>query len=464
MDIEEAEVAIIGGGPAGYVAAIRAAQLGGEVILIEKDKLGGVCLNVGCIPTKVLVRSCEIFSIVEKADKFGLETDEVKIDLSKLMKRKKRVVSRLVGGVNYLLKKNNVKWIKGKGKILDPSTISVESENGNYQIKSKNIIIATGSSPAILPLEGIDKDCVLTSTEALEIDNPPENLLIVGGGVIGVEFAFIYTTLGSKVTIVEMLPRILPGEDGEITEKLKEIMLKEGITIYTGSVLNSIKKEGKGYKGFIKTPEGEKEVYFDKILISIGRRPNSQEIGLEKVGIETDDRGWIKVNSQMMTNIPGVYAAGDVIGGYCLAHVAYMEGEIAAENAMKRPSQANYRAVPRFVCSSPEVAAVGLTEEKAREKGYKVRVGKFPFSANGKALILGETDGLVKVVCDSETEEILGVHILGPQATDLILEGTLAVNLESTLEEIIQTIHPHPGLGEAIREAALDAQKRAIHF
>ncbi len=464
MDVEEAEVAIIGGGPAGYVAAIRAAQLGGQVILIEKDRLGGVCLNVGCIPTKVLARSCEIFTLVEKAGEFGLETGEAKIDLSKLMKRKKRVVNRLVGGVNYLLKKNNVKWIKGEGKILDPSTISVESESGNYQVKSKNIIIATGSSPSMLPLEGVDKDSVLTSTEALEIDVPPENLLIVGGGVIGVEFAFIYATLGSKVTVVEMLPRVLPGEDGELTEKLKEIMLRKQITVYTGSVLKDAKKEGKGYKGLIKTPEGEKEVYFDKVLISIGRKPNSQEVGLERVGIEMDSRGWIKVNSQMKTNIPGIYAAGDVVGGYCLAHVAYMEGEVAAENVMGKPSQVNYRAVPRFVCSNPEMAAVGLTEEKAREKGYKVKVGKFPFSANGKALILGETDGLVKIICDSETEEILGIHILGPQATDLILEGTLAINLENTVEEVIETIHPHPTLGEAIREAALDAQRRAIHF
>jgi len=464
MRIEETEVVVIGGGPAGYVAAIRAAQLGGEVVLVEKEKVGGVCLNVGCIPTKVLVRTCEILSTLKKAEEFGLQVGEIKTDLSQLMKRKKRVVNRLVGGVNYLLKKNNVQWIKGEGKLVDSSTVYVKGEDEEHRIKAKNIIIATGSSPATLPLEGVDREAVLTSTEALEIEDLPENFLIVGGGVIGVEFAFIYSTLGSRVTVVEMLPRILPGEDAELSEKLKAIMLKRGITVFTRSTLNSIKKEEKGYKGLIKTPEGIQEVFFNRVLVSIGRVPNSGQIGLEKAGVKTDERGWIRIDSQMRTNIPGIYAAGDVAGGYCLAHVAYMEGEVAAENAMGKSSQANYRAVPRFVCSNPEMAAVGLTEEEAKEKGYRVKVGRFPFAANGKALILGESEGMVKIVCDSESEEVLGIHILGAQATDLILEGTLSINLENTLGEIIDTIHPHPALGEAIREAALNAQDRAIHF
>lgn len=241
-------------------------------------------------------------------------------------------------------------------------------------------------------------------------------------------------------------------------------MTKKGIDIFTSSTLQKVKKEGSRYKGIIKTPQGEKEVFFDKILISIGRRPNSKNLNLEKVGVKTDEKGWIKVNSQMQTTTPNIFAAGDVIGGYLLAHVAYAEGEVASENAMGENSHINYRAVPRFICSMPEIASVGLTEKKAKESGYNVKVGKFPFSANGKAIIHGEREGMVKIISDAETEEILGIHILGPEATDLILEGTLAINQESTLNEIIDTIHPHPTLGEAIKEAALDAQKRAIHI
>ncbi len=463
MNTKQVDIVVIGGGPAGYAAAIRAAQLKGKVALIEKEKLGGVCLNVGCIPTKTLLRSCEIFYLTQRAKEFGLEIPEVKINLSQLMARKNQLIRRLVGGVNYLLKKNNVEVIKGKGYLVDSLTVEVQGEEGE-KIKAKNIIIANGSVSAALPLEGVDKEAILTSTEALQIEEIPENFLIIGAGAIGVEFANIYSILGSKVTIVEMMPHIIPQEDSELTEKLKESMIKRGIEIFTGSTLESVKKQGKNYIGLVKTPEGIKEVSFNKVLISIGRRPNPDDLGLEKVGIEKDEKGWIKVNSKMQTNLQNIYAAGDTIGGYQLAHTAYMEGEVAAENAMGKDSRINYRAVPRFVCSIPELAAVGLTEEKAKEEGHKVKIGKFPFMANGKALVYGEREGMVKIVCDAETEEILGIHILGPQATDLILEGTFAINLESTIQEIIETIHPHPTLGEAIREAALDVQKRAIHI
>lgn len=465
MNFQETDVAVIGGGPAGYVAAIRAAQLGGKVVLVEKEKLGGVCLNIGCIPTKVLVKSCEVLSTIKRAKEFGVEVGEdIKINLPRLMGRKKRIVARLVGGVGYLLKKNKVQWIKGEGNLIDPSTILIREEGKEQRLKAKKIIIATGSLPANLPIKGIDEKAVITSTEALEIEDIPENFLIIGGGVIGIEFANIYSTLGSKVTIVELLPRILPGEDAEISEKLKQIMIKRGINILTSSTVDSVKREETGYVGVVKTPQGIKEIPFDKMLVSVGRRANSTKIGLEQVGIKTDKKGWIQVNSRMQTNIPNIYAAGDVVGGYLLAHIAYIEGEIAAENAMEKFSEVNYRAVPRFVCSTPEMAAVGLTEEEAKKRGHHVKVGKFPFIANGKALIIGESEGMVKIICNAETEEVLGIHILGPQATDLILEGTISINLETTLEEMINTIHPHPGLGEAIREAALDAQGRVIHI
>jgi len=463
MSTYKTGIAVIGGGPAGYVAAIRAAQLGGEVTLVEKEKLGGVCLNVGCIPTKAILRSCEILTFIKNAKEFGLEAGEARINLSQLMTRKKRIVARLVGGVDYLLKKNRIQVIKGEARFVDTSTLEIKGEE-EKAIKADKIIIATGSYPASFPLDGIDREAVLTSTEALDIEEVPEEFLIIGAGAIGVEFAHIYSTLGSKVTLVEMLSQILPGEDEEISETLRKIMTKKGIDIFTSSTLQKVKKEGSRYKGIIKTPQGEKEVFFDKILISIGRRPNSKNLNLEKVGVKTDEKGWIKVNSQMQTTTPNIFAAGDVIGGYLLAHVAYAEGEVASENAMGENSHINYRAVPRFICSMPEIASVGLTEKKAKESGYNVKVGKFPFSANGKAIIHGEREGMVKIISDAETEEILGIHILGPEATDLILEGTLAINQESTLNEIIDTIHPHPTLGEAIKEAALDAQKRAIHI
>ena len=462
--IEEGEVVVIGGGSAGYVAAIRAAQLKGKVILIEKDKLGGVCLNVGCIPTKTLVQSVELLSVMKRAKQFGLKVENFAPDLAQIMERKRRVVDQLVRGVGYLIKKNKVNLIKGRATIADCSRVIVEGEEGNYEVKAKNIIIATGSSPATLPLEKIDDEDILTSTEALDLRKIPKSLLIIGGGVIGLEFAHIYTGLGSKISIVEMLPRILPGEDKEISERLKHILTRKGISIFTSSTVKSIERGKDNYTAWIRTTDGEKEIPFEKVLVCIGRVPNSKGIGLEKLGVEVDEKGWIKVTPQMQTNIPNVYAAGDVIGGYCLAHVAYKEGEIAAENAMGQPSKISYRAVPRFVCSSPEVASVGLSEEEAHQKGYSIKVGRFPFMGNSKALILGEREGFVKVICDVESEEILGVHILSSQATNLIAEGALAINLECTLNEVIDTIHPHPTLSEALREACLEAGGRAIHI
>lgn len=464
MATQQADIVVIGGGPGGYVAAIRATQLGGKIVLIEKENLGGVCLNRGCIPTKTLVRSCEIFSYIQRAKEFGLEVGESRINLNALMARKKRIVARLVGGIGYLLKKNNIECIKGEGEIIDSLTVQVKGEK-EVKIKTKNIIIATGSHSVDIPLKGVDKEAILTSTEALEIQEVPENILIIGAGAIGVEFAHIYNTLGSKVTMVEMLPHILPGEDTELSESLKRIMENKGIKIFTQSMFDSAKKQEKNYLGVIKTSDGIQEVLFDKVLVSIGRKPHSQNLGLEKAGIETIGKGWIKVDPHMQTTCPNVYAAGDVVGGYCLAHVASIEGEVAAENAMgKKFSTIDYRVVPRFVCSLPEIASVGLTEKEAREQGYDIRIGKFPFIANAKALIYGEREGMVKVVCNFETKQLLGMHILGPRATDLILEGAFAIDIESTCEDIGGTIHPHPALGEVIREAILQARERAIHI
>jgi len=461
---DKGEVVVIGSGPAGYVASIRAAQLGGEVILIEKDKLGGVCLNVGCIPTKTLVQSVELASLIRRAKQFGLKVENFSPDLAQIMERKRKIVNQLVRGVEYLIKKNKVNLIKGRATIADSSRVIVETEEGDYQIKAKNIIITTGSSPANLPLEKIDTEDTLTSNEALDLKEIPKDLLIVGGGVIGLEFAHIYGGLGTKISIVEMLSNILPGEDREVSKKLQQILTKKGLSVFTGSVVKSIERNKGNYTAWINTPGGGKKIPLEKILICIGRVPNSTGIGLEKAGVKVDKKGWIKVNAQMQTNISNVYAAGDVIGGYCLAHVAQREGEIAAENAMGQPSDINYRSVPRFVCSSPEVASVGLSEEEAHQKGYLIKVGRFPFVGNGKALVLGESEGFVKIISDAKSEEILGVHIIGPQATNLIAEATLAINLECTLNEIIDTIHAHPTLSEVLREASLGAKGRAIHI
>lgn len=461
---DKGEVVVIGGGPAGYVASIRAAQLGGEVILIEKDKLGGVCLNVGCIPTKTLVQSVELVSLIRRAKQFGLKVENFSPDLAQIMERKRKIVNRLVRGVEYLIKKNKVNLIKGRATIADSSRVIVETEEGDCQIKAKNVIITTGSSPANLPLEKIDTEDTLTSSEALDLKEIPKDLLIVGGGAIGLEFAHIYGGLGTKISIVEMLSNILPGEDREVSKKLQQILTKKGLSVFTGSVVKSIERNKGNYTAWINTPGGRKKIPFDKILICIGRVPNSTGIGLEKAGVKVDKKGGIKVNAQMQTNIPNVYAAGDVIGGYYLAHVAQREGEIAAENAMGQPSNISYRSVPRFVCSSPEVASVGLSEEEAHQKGYLIKVGRFPFVGNGKALVLGESEGFVKIISDAKSEEILGVHIIGPQATNLITEATLAINLECTLNEIIDTIHAHPTLSEVLREASLEAKGRAIHI
>ncbi|MFQ5867184.1 MAG: dihydrolipoyl dehydrogenase [bacterium] len=461
------DIAIIGAGPGGYVAAIRASQLGGKVVVIEKGELGGTCVNRGCIPTKTLLASAQVLDSVKKGGEFGINSGEVSVDFSKICRRKEKIVKQLVSGIGQLFKSYVVEVIKGKGRLTERIKdnlveIEVEKDDGSVEkLMAKKLIIATGSIPAQIPGISIDERDVMTSNQALELEEIPSSLLIVGGGVIGVEFASIFNSLGSKVTIVELLPRIIPTEDGEISEELKKFLVRSGIEVNTGVKVKEIVSDNGKKKVVIETPQGKKEKIAQKVLIATGRKPYTEGLGLEKTGIGLE-KGRILVNERMETNLRGIFAIGDVVGGVLLAHVASGEGIVASENAMGNRLRIDYRVIPNCIYSIPEVASVGLSEEKAREMGYEVAVGRFPFLASARATILGERAGMVKIVADRKTDEILGVHIVGPDATELIAEASVAIKARVTTKDLERMIHGHPTLSEAIFEAAHDVQGEAI--
>jgi len=459
------DIVIIGGGPGGYVAAIRAAHLGLSIVLVEKDKLGGVCLNRGCIPTKTLVSTAEILHNIKRANEFGIGVEGISLDFSKVMNRKEQVVQKLISGIEQLIKVNQIRVIYGEGNILEPGIVEVVNREGQKEvIKTKNIIIATGSSMMKIPVPGLDTEGVMYSDEVLNLQKLPAQLLIIGGGVVGIEFAGIFNAFGVEVTVVEMLPRILPPIDEEISQRLSLILKRRGIKILTNSQVKEIKKNGHNLEVIISTPEGEDlNLITEKVLLSAGRIPDFGDIDVKRLGIELEEKA-IKVDEKMRTNIPGIYAIGDVVGKIMLAHVASAQGKVAVENIAGLERSMDYRAVPNCVFSIPEVASVGLTEKEAREKYDKIKISKFPYMANGKALGMGETEGLVKIVADEDTFEILGLHILGAHASDLIAEGTLALSMEATAEEIIDTIHAHPTLAEIIAEAAEGIVGKPIHL
>ncbi|MGD0422289.1 MAG: dihydrolipoyl dehydrogenase [Candidatus Bathyarchaeia archaeon] len=459
---QNAEVVVIGGGPGGYVAAIRLGQLGKETVLVEKENLGGVCLNIGCIPSKALIRVAKLKNRVEAAKQIGLEVGDVGVDMAKVQAWKQSVVSRLVSGVEYLCKSNNVRIIKGVAKFNGPTTIEVKSATGTETIDTKNTIIATGTRPMEISGFKFDGTTVVTTTEMLALRQVPKNLVVVGAGVSGLEMATMYAQLGSKVTVIELLDQLLPGVvmDSEIIKIVERAFRKLGIEYHVKSRAKEY-REGKVFA----TLEDGKEAAFpcDIVLVSVGRRPNSDQLDLEKASVKTD-RGWIQVNKKLQTNVPGIYAIGDVIGPPLFAHKASKDGVVAAEVIAGMSSEADYRGVAWAIFTDPEIASVGLTEVQAKEKGYDPVVGKFPFSALGRALLAGETEGFVKIVADKESELVLGVHIIGPEASDLISEAALAVEMGATLEDIGFTIHPHPTLPEAIMEAAEAAKGKAIHI
>ncbi|MGW8459975.1 dihydrolipoyl dehydrogenase [Bacillus atrophaeus] len=470
----EYDVVILGGGTGGYVAAIRAAQLGLKTAVVEKEKLGGTCLHKGCIPSKALLRSAEVYKTSREAAQFGVETSDVSLNFEKVQHRKQEIVDKLANGVQHLMKKGKIDVYEGYGRILGPSifspmpgTISVERNNGedNDMLIPKHVIIATGSKPRMLPGLEADGKYILTSDEALQLKELPESIIIVGGGVIGIEWASMLHDFGVKVTVIEYADRILPTEDKDISKEMQNLLAKKGIEIVTGSKVltdSFAKTDGVSIQA---EKDGETVTYSaEKMLISVGRQANVEGIGLENTDIVTEN-GVISVNDTYQTKESHIYAIGDVIGGLQLAHVASREGIIAAEHiAGLEPLPLNPAFVPKCIYSNPEAASVGLTEEEAKQNGYQTKIGKFPFMAIGKALVHGDTDGFVKIVADADTDDILGVHMIGPHVTDMISEAGLAKVLDASPWEIGHTIHPHPSLSEAIGEAALAADGKAIHF
>jgi dihydrolipoamide dehydrogenase len=451
---------VIGGGPGGYPAAIKAARMGAEVTLIEKGLLGGTCLNWGCIPTKSLLQSGEVIKTIKESELFGIHCGDYEIDFTAIMNRKRKVTEQLRNGVEKLLHAKRIRVIKGTATLVDPSTIEILETN--EKIKSDNIIIAIGSRPAKLNIEGIEGSDVLDSNGFLEMERLPRTAVIVGGGVIGVEFAQILNRMGVNVTILEVMENLIPGIDKEIALALEKSIVGDGINVFTKANINKIRQQ-KGQNIISFAFQGKpKEIKAEKIILSVGRKPDLKLLNVGKIGL-ADKNNMLIVNDRMETNIPGIYAAGDVVGGVMLAHVAIAEGGCAAQNAMGKKTTISYKAIPSCIYTSPAVASVGLSEEAAKRK-YDIQVGRFPFYGCGKALVLNQTYGMVKIISEKKYGEVLGVHIIGPHATDLIAEAVLGMTMEMTVEELARAVHPHPTLSEAIMESALSLYGGAIHM
>ncbi len=452
---QEFDVVVVGGGPGGYVAAVRASQLGFKTACIEAKHLGGICLNWGCIPTKSLLKNAEVWETIQHAAEYGITVENASFDFGKIIERSRGVADKMSKGVAFLFKKYNVAHIPAFGKLISKSTIETTDKDGNKDtITARHIILATGARPRNIPGIKFDGKRVISYFEAMSLPEQPKNLIVLGAGAIGVEFAYFYNTLGSNVTIVEMMDNILPIEDEEVSKELERNFRKKKIGIKTKSKVEGIETTDSGVKVRISNNGKEEILEGDVALMSIGIRGNVENIGLEEVGVALD-RGYIKVDEYYRTNIEGVYAIGDVVGPPWLAHVASAEGITCAEAiAGKEPTPINYGNIPGCTYCQPQVASVGLTEKKAKEMGYEIKVGKFPFTASGKATALGHTAGFVKMIFDAKYGELLGTHIIGSEATELIAEPTLARTLETTEHEIIKTVHAHPTLSEAIMEAA----------
>jgi len=468
VEIPHYDLAVIGSGPGGYVAAIRAGQLGLKTAIIEKDdKFGGTCLHVGCIPTKALLLDAEVYDYFKNAKEFGITCKEFSVDWAAVQARKAKIVTRLSKGVEFLLKKNKVEMIRGFGKLSGPGRITVtDGKNPPRDIAAKNIILATGSEAKTLPGLEPDGKTILTNREALELKEIPKSMIIIGAGAVGVEFASIFHRFGTKVTVLEMLPRAVPLEDEEISAELEKAFRKQGIAIHTQAKVEKAAKTAKGASVTLAGADGKAQpLEAETLLVAVGRAPNTQGIGLEKTTVRLE-QGFVKVNGYMQTDEPGVYAIGDIVAGSpLLAHVGSMEGIVAVTYAAGKPAEPiNYHQVPNCTYCEPEIASVGLTERQAREAGHKVCVGKFPFSANSKSSILGAREGFVKIVSDEQYGEILGVHMIGPRVTESIAEAVAVMRLEGTVADLTHTIHVHPTLAEAILEAAHAAEGMAIHI
>jgi dihydrolipoamide dehydrogenase len=465
--MEKFDVVIIGSGPGGYVAAIRAGQLGLKTAIVEKDKeLGGTCLNIGCIPSKALLTSSDHFSFAKKeASKHGIVIDNVTMDIAKLLQRKEKVVKTLTGGVRALMKTNKVTTLEGLGTITAPGKVTVKSSKGETQeIEAKHIVIATGSVPAELPFAKFDGKTVVSSTEALSFTEPPKKLLVIGAGAIGLELGSVWSRLGSEVTMLEFLPRIALGFDLELANLLQRALTAQGMIFHLETKVSAVKVEN-GRATATATKGGEALTFeADKVLVSVGRRPFADGVGADTIGVEFDEKRRIKVDEHFRTNIEGVYAIGDVIPGPMLAHKAEEEGIACVETIAGKSGHVNYDVIPGIIYTNPELAGVGLTEEQAKEKGIEVRIGKFPFRANGRAIVNEDVEGMVKFVADAKTDRILGAHILQHAASELIAEPASVMEFGGSSEDLGRTCHSHPTLSEAVKEAALAVEKRALHI
>ncbi|HET6350373.1 MAG TPA: dihydrolipoyl dehydrogenase [Candidatus Krumholzibacteria bacterium] len=463
--MKEFDVAIIGSGPGGYVAAIRAGILGLKTALIEKDSfLGGTCLHRGCIPTKALLHTAELFDEIKKSREIGIDVSGASLDINRIHAYKQAVVDKMAKGIVFLMKKRKVEVLTGTGSFVDATTIRVAGANGSEDIRARHIIIATGSTPSHLPHLKPNGTTIIDSDILLKTADIPASLAVIGSGAVGTEFASVFASYGSQVHLIELLPRLLPIEDEECSAQLERSLRARGLKCYTSAEVTEAKASADGVTLTLKKPDGTSTLDVARVLVATGRRPVLEGLNHDAAGVKMNGR-FIAVDEFMRTNVPSIYAIGDVIASPALAHVASREGILAVDHmAGKHVQTINYRAVPNCTYSHPEVASVGLTERAAKEAGYDVRVGKFPFSALGKATILNDTAGFVKIVADKRYDEVLGVHIIGPKATELIAEATLGIKMETTVEEIANTIHAHPTLAEAMLEAAHGVYGEAIHI
>ena len=460
---EQYDLVVIGAGPGGYVSAIRAAQLGMKTAVVEREALGGVCLNWGCIPSKALLRNAEVLTLLKRADDFGFQFDNLKVDYSKAVDRSRKVVEQNTKGIGFLFRKHNVEHIQGDAKIVAPGTVEVAPEGRT--IGAANIILATGARPRAIPDLPVDGRTVITSREALEMRELPQSIVIVGAGATGVEFAYLCNAYGVDVTVVELMPRVVPNEDEEISQQLERALTREGIRFITGSKVVGLEHTEDGARLSIQSAEAEEEsVQCSKVLVAVGVQGNVDGLGLEALGVEIKS-GFIQVDDHMASNVPGIYAIGDVTGKLLLAHVASAQGVTAVESISGMdPPALDYTYMPRATYCIPQVASFGLTEAQATEQGRSIKVGKFPFRASGKALAIGEPVGMAKLVVDAEYGEILGAHLVGPEVTEMLGELSLARLLEGTTQELGWMVHSHPTLSEAIKEAALGADGGSIHI
>ncbi len=462
--MKQTKCVVIGAGPGGYVAAIRLAQLGVQTTIVEKGPLGGVCLNVGCIPSKSYIHAASIFENIKGAGEVGITVSEPTVDLAKTRKWKDKIVKRLTTGIGLLLQKNNVEILHGEARFTGANTLEVKSKESSETLQFESAIIATGSRSMEIPPFPFDSDVVISSTEALDLDDVPEDLVVIGGGVIGLEIGMYLNKFGANVSVVEMLDQILPGTDPEVVKTLNRVLKKRKIKAHVKTrALGFESRDGKAVVQLEKNGKSS-EIPADKILVCIGRRPNSENLDLEAAGVKTDDHGFIPVDDQLRTNVPNIHAIGDVVGGMLLAHKASKEGLVAANIIAGQADAYDIRAMPWAVFTDPEIAGCGLLESEAREQGIKVKVGRFPFKALGRAMAMRDTEGFAKIVTNAETDEVLGVVVIGPEAGDLIAEATLAIEMGATAEDIALTVHAHPTLAESLMEAAESVHGKAIHI